>query len=106
MERAELRAVLCATECAIERGEFTFLFDPTWTERERAEAEAEIAKAEWTTPDARGGWLGVRTGGSAGRVRFARHDEATLGAAVRGFCEHFALTRVNAIDVLPAHHVS
>jgi O-succinylbenzoic acid--CoA ligase len=39
-------------------------------------------------------------------VKFARHDEATLGAAVRGFCAHFGMVRVNAIDVLPAHHVS
>jgi O-succinylbenzoic acid--CoA ligase len=29
-----------------------------------------------------------------------------LTAAVRGFCAHFGLTRVNAVDVLPACHVS
>jgi O-succinylbenzoic acid--CoA ligase len=39
-------------------------------------------------------------------VRFARHDEQTLSAAVAGFCAHFALERVNAVGVLPAHHVS
>jgi O-succinylbenzoic acid--CoA ligase len=39
-------------------------------------------------------------------VRFARHDEETLGAAARGFCGHFGLERVNAVDVLPAYHVS
>jgi O-succinylbenzoic acid--CoA ligase len=39
-------------------------------------------------------------------LKFARHDEVTLGAAVRGFCEHFELTPVNVIDVLPPWHVS
>ena len=56
--------------------------------------------------DSRVGWLGVRTGGSSGGVKFARHDERTLGAAVEGFCAHFGTKRVNAIDVLPAHHIS
>jgi O-succinylbenzoic acid--CoA ligase len=52
------------------------------------------------------GWLCLSTGGTSGRVRFARHDEVSLGAAARGFCGHFGLGRVNAVDVLPAHHVS
>ena len=39
-------------------------------------------------------------------IKFARHDEHTLGAAVRGYCEHFKTNRVNAIGVLPLHHVS
>jgi O-succinylbenzoic acid--CoA ligase len=39
-------------------------------------------------------------------VRFARHDERTLTAAVEGFCAHFGIERVNAVDVLPAFHVS
>jgi len=39
-------------------------------------------------------------------VRFARHDERTLTAAVRGFCAHFGFRRVNAVGVLPPYHVS
>ena len=48
----------------------------------------------------------IPSGGSGGGVKFARHDEETIGAAVRGFCAHFGLTRVNAVGVLPLHHVS
>jgi O-succinylbenzoic acid--CoA ligase len=39
-------------------------------------------------------------------VKIARHDERTLAAAARGFCAHFGLERVNAVDVLPPYHVS
>ncbi len=52
------------------------------------------------------GWLGIATGGSSGAPRWARHDERTVGAAAAGFRAHFGLERVNAIDVLPAYHVS
>src|SRR6187397_1145797 len=106
MERAELNAVLRASGCAQARGKFVFLCDPNWSTNERAEAEIQMAGAAAQKPDPRGGWLGVRTGGSGGGVKFARHDEATLSAAVRGFRTHFGLTRVNAVDVLPPHHVS
>src|SRR5699024_3399883 len=88
------------------RGEFVFLCDPAWSEPERAEAESQIALALTANVDATAGWLGVRTGGSGGGVEFGRHDELTVGAAVSGFCTHFNMTCVNAIDVLPPHHVS
>jgi O-succinylbenzoic acid--CoA ligase len=52
------------------------------------------------------GWLCVPTGGTSGGLRFARHDEHTLAAAVKGYCAHFGVQRVNALDVLPAYHVS
>ena len=106
MERAELKSVLAATGCAVARGEFTFLCDPNWSVTERDEAAKQMVEATNQKADPRGGWLCVRTGGSGGAVKFARHDEATLSAAVHGFCVHFGITRVNAIDVLPAHHVS
>ncbi|MBI4625387.1 MAG: AMP-binding protein [Verrucomicrobia bacterium] len=83
-----------------------FLCDPNWTTAERAEAERQMAAARAQTGVVAEGWLCVRTGGSSGGVRFARHDEQTLTAAIRGFCEHFGLARVNAVNVLPAHHVS
>ncbi|MGH7943606.1 MAG: AMP-binding protein [Opitutaceae bacterium] len=106
MSPSDLKALLRATGCAVERGRTVFLCDPDWPAAEREEAERQIADGGTVNTDADTGWLCVRTGGSGGRVKFARHDELTLGAAVRGFCAHFDLKHVNAIDVLPAHHVS
>jgi O-succinylbenzoic acid--CoA ligase len=102
MERAELIAVLRSTGCAVERAGCFFLCDPAWTSSDRATAEQTMAAARASDR----GWLGVRTGGSSGGVKFARHDEQTLSAAVAGFCGHFGLEKVNAVDVLPAHHIS
>lgn len=99
MERAELVALVRAAGCAEERGDVIFLCDPMWREREMG----KIAVKAGPTGD---GWLAVPTGGTSGGVRFARHDERTLGAAVRGFCAHFGVERVNAVGVLPAYHVS
>jgi len=99
MERAELRKLLLATGCAEERGDVVFMHDP-----KRGLDEKSIPQAP--APAVEGGWLCVPTGGTSGGVKFARHDERTLAAAVRGFCGHFGLARVNAVDVLPAHHVS
>ncbi|MDQ5980846.1 MAG: o-succinylbenzoate---CoA ligase [Verrucomicrobiota bacterium] len=52
------------------------------------------------------GWLMIPTGGTGGQLKFARHDEQTITAAVRGFTKHFGLSQVNAAGVLPLHHVS
>jgi O-succinylbenzoic acid--CoA ligase len=107
MERAELKAVVRATGCAVERGEIAFLHDPNWSPSMRAEAELKMKESAPTLRTNSGlGWLCVPTGGSGGAVKFVRHDEETLSAAVHGFCAHFGLERVNAVDVLPAHHVS
>lgn len=103
MERPDLIAVLEASGCATRRGDAWFLVNPRWTPAEREHAEAIMRQPAVA---AERGWLGIPTGGSGGGVKFARHDERTLGAAVAGFCRHFALGRVNAIDVLPAFHVS
>ena len=105
MERAQLEGVLRATGRAVERRGAFFLADPGWPEGLRTQAERVMAEGEGAEP-ADEGWLGVPTGGTSGTVRFARHDERTLGAAVRGFRAHFDLGRVNAVDILPAHHVS
>jgi O-succinylbenzoic acid--CoA ligase len=48
----------------------------------------------------------IPTGGTSGQLKFARHDEETLGAAVGGFARHFGLAQVNSVGVLPLHHVS
>lgn len=101
MERAKLIALVRAAGCAVERGGMFFLGD----EKARADIEHRALTARGGELFEQG-WLGIATGGSSGTRKFARHDEGTLTAAVRGFCAHFGLTRVNAIDVLPAYHVS
>ena len=106
MERAELRAWVLATGCAEVRGEWVFLMDPAWPVAERNRARRLLAKLARAKPRPTRGWLGLPTGGTSGAVKFARHDEETLSAAVAGFREHFGLSQVNAIGVLPAHHVS
>jgi o-succinylbenzoate---CoA ligase len=107
VERAQLTEIVRATGCAEARGGFTFLCDATWGLDERAQLSeifADVARGAGVEPER--GWLCVPSGGTSGRLKFARHDERTLGAAVSGFCGHFGLTRVNAVDVLPPHHVS
>ena len=104
MERAELRALVHATGCAEERNGFVFLRDPqrnTPLPTRRLDSMVETRKS-----DVASGWLCLGTGGTSGGVKFARHDERTLSAAVAGFCAHFQIERVNAVDVLPAFHVS
>jgi O-succinylbenzoic acid--CoA ligase len=100
MDRAQLIAVLRATGCAEERGGFVFLVDPA---RRAAVPQSRIENSKSKISS---GWLCVATGGSGGELKFARHDEQTLLTAVRGFCAHFDLARVNAVDVLPPFHVS
>lgn len=106
MERAHLKALLRATGCAEERGDWVFLRDPGWSRVERTEVESQLFAAGAAPPEAEVGWLCVRTGGTGGGVKFARHDEQTLAAAAAGFCGHFGLDRVNAVNVLPPWHMS
>ncbi|MDD3180561.1 MAG: AMP-binding protein [Opitutaceae bacterium] len=84
------------------------LADPRWGEDERRQIAALLQTSVKVGTGAadRLGWLGVPTGGSSGILRFARHDEKTLAAAVDGFCRHFAVKQVNTVGVLPLHHVS
>lgn len=100
-----------------------FLCDPQWGESERtqlAEILAAGSEAYLKDPNShpqlggvppRGfssewGWLMIPTGGSRGKLKFARHDQQTLTAAVWSFVKHFRLSRVNTLGVLPLHHVS
>jgi len=106
MERAELMALLRATGCVEERGGYSFLCDPAWSAAQRAEFESLTSLIEKGKSEIPHGWLCVPTGGTSGGLRFARHDEQTFAEAVSSFCEHFNLARVNAVDVLPPHHVS
>lgn len=101
MERAELTALVRATGCAIERDGDFFLWDP-----KRGTQEWSRVAGPGGDGGSEEGWLMIASGGTSGSLKFARHDERTLGAAVAGFCAHFGIERVNAVDVLPAHHVS
>jgi O-succinylbenzoic acid--CoA ligase len=85
-----------------------FLCDPTWGEDERAQVTALLARSPSSRllSPASIGWLMIPTGGSGGQVKFARHDQDTIVAAVHGFTQHFGFSRVNALGVLPLHHVS
>lgn len=90
---------------AVAAGGDVFLADPAWGEAERR----ELAELLRRPPEPRAGdrgWLMVPTGGTSGGLRFARHDLGTVGAAVEGFRAHFGVNKVNAVGVLPLHHVS
>lgn len=91
---------------AAAEGGMVFLADPAWGAGERAQAAAIQSKIDQQKSENRRGWLCLPTGGTSGRLRFARHDEETLAAAVGGFSRHFGVARVNTIGVLPLHHVS
>lgn len=84
-----------------------FLGNPAWSAAEREEcARLPLAPTEATKAQLGLGWLMIPTGGSSGRLKFARHDSYTIAAAVKGFSTHFGLARVNALGLLPLHHVS
>lgn len=96
---------------AVAAGGNVFLADPAWGETERAQFAAIRARGKNGTrrngePMSEEGWLCIPTGGSSGAIKLARHDESTLATAVRGFSEFFEVKRVNAVGLLPLHHVS
>jgi o-succinylbenzoate---CoA ligase len=93
---------------AVAAGGTVFLADPTWGERERAQFAALVKQVPDTRETMRGerGWLCIPTGGSSGAIKLARHDQATLAAAVAGFGEYFGVSVVNAVGVLPLYHIS
>jgi O-succinylbenzoic acid--CoA ligase len=105
-ESARFRAAFAD---AVAGGGDVFLADPQWGAKERGEMERLLAgipaggeRAE--APEL--GWLMIPSGGTGGKVKFARHDAATIAAAVRGCAAHFGFATVNAVGVLPLHHVS
>jgi O-succinylbenzoic acid--CoA ligase len=120
---AEPRKFMTAFAQAVAGDAEIFLGDPKWTLAERRQLDALLPPATSTAPFAGGtrapqgaadtdgaagpgGWLMIPTGGTSGQLRFARHDAATMAAAVRGFARHFGLAQVNAVGLLPLHHVS
>jgi O-succinylbenzoic acid--CoA ligase len=87
------------------RGE-VFLSNPDWGSFERNQVDALLRATVMEKVNPELGWLMIPTGGTSGRVRFARHDAETITAAVRGFTRHFELPQVNAMGMLPLYHVS
>jgi O-succinylbenzoic acid--CoA ligase len=98
MERDQLKRLVLGTEIATEHAGLV------WLGGAGRDAGAGLESVE-AGPEGLG-WLAIATGGSSGAPRWARHDERTVGAATAGFCRHFGVERVNAVDVLPAYHVS
>ncbi len=82
-----------------------FLCDPQWGIAEKAQVSSLLGSSH-PAHSSQLGWLCIPTGGTGGQVRFARHDAATIAVAVHGFTQHFSLPQVNAMGVLPLHHVS
>ncbi len=82
-----------------------FLCNPAWGAAERAQFDALVAAPADGDENQRG-WLMIPTGGSSGRLKFARHDSRTLAAAADGFALHFGQQKVNSVGGLPLHHVS
>jgi len=109
ISEADPRKFMAALASAVGGNEMVFLCDPKWGANERAQVNALVSapSSELPAPGcSQRGWLMIPTGGTSGQLKFARHDEETLAAAVRGFTRHFGVTQVNAVGVLPLHHVS
>ena len=92
-----------ATACG--SGTRVFLADPDWSEAQRRQFHTLLRQPMKPGGEGRG-WLMIPSGGSSGGLKFSRHDEGTILAAVRGFCGHFGIMQVNAIGLLPLWHVS
>jgi len=104
VEEADPRRFQAAFAQAVAGAGPVFLADPAWRATERA-ALAETLRGPSDGP-AGSGWLMIPSGGTSGALKFARHDQDTLAAAVGGFCAHFETERVDCVGVLPLHHVS
>jgi len=104
---ADPRVFMERFSAAVASGGTVLVADPTWGRTQRGQFSALLkSQIENRKPPIDQGWLCLPTGGTGGGVRLARHDQGTVSAAVRGCCRHFGVTRVNAVGVLPLHHVS
>ena len=107
VEEREPGRFMAAFAQAVAEAETVVVCDPAWGAGERAQLAVLLqSKIKNQKSKIRAGWLCLPTGGTSGRLRFARHDQDTISAAVRGYCAHFNLATVNAVGVLPLHHVS
>ena len=108
ISESEPRKFMAAFTQAVASDAEIFLCDPKWGAVERSQVDTLLRAPVAESPDdfAGKGWLMIPTGGTGGKIRFTRHDSGTIAAAVRGFTQHFDLSQVNAVGVLPLHHVS
>ena len=102
VEEDEPRRFMASFARALSSGGNVFLSNPSWQSQERSALSGLLGAQECEER----GWLMIPSGGTGGGLKFARHDGWTLAAAVEGFRQHFGLERVNAVGVLPLHHVS
>jgi O-succinylbenzoic acid--CoA ligase len=89
---------------AVAAGGPVFLADPAWGETERTAFASLVARPD-EGPDDGSGWLAVPTGGTSGRLKLARHDAATLAAAVQGLRGGLSIQKVDAVSLLAPHQV-
>ncbi|MBI2814367.1 MAG: AMP-binding protein [Opitutae bacterium] len=107
IEESDPRRFMTALAAATAQGGTVILASENWGEHERRQLAALRDRAQVTPATAAGkGWLCIPTGGTGGVLKFARHDEDTIAAAVVGFHRHFKSAGFNAAGVLPLHHVS
>jgi O-succinylbenzoic acid--CoA ligase len=86
----EPRRFMTEFALAVAQGGVVLLASDTWGENEDRQLAALRQQEQNTPATAAGkGWLCIPTGGTSGQLKFARHDEETLAAAVRGFARHF-----------------
>lgn len=110
--------VLVGVLAGLWQGYTVVLANPLWGDRERqqvlaiAQPEAQSCLPPWSVHFAHGlpptahPEVLIATGGTSGRLKFARHTWATLMASVQGFLAYFGATPVQAYCVLPLYHVS
>jgi len=107
VEECEPGRFMAALGEAVAGGGRVFVKDPRWGAAERAQfAALTKSKTEEQKSTINQGWLCLPTGGSSGELKLVRHDQDTIAAAVRGGCAHFSVAHINAVGVLPLHHVS
>jgi O-succinylbenzoic acid--CoA ligase len=104
VEQREAERFRASFAAAVAGGGPVFLADPAWGAAERAVLSALTDRAGPAATER--AWLMIPSGGTSGRLKFARHDQDTIAAAVRGICSHFTVERMNGVGVLPLHHVS
>ena len=51
-------------------------------------------------------FIGIPTGGSSGKIRFAIHTTASLTASAKSFANYFKTPTINSYCTLPIYHVS
>ena len=106
IESSEPKVFMQAFSSAVSCGGLVFLIDPNYGSEEKKIITQLIESAKDDISDNKRGWLMIASGGTSGKIKFARHDQATLAFAVDGFCKHFHVSQVNWVGILPLYHVS